>query len=191
VETVKISWLLLAMSLVAIPAAAQSIGSGTVVYGGSPDDGWAFTVSVPAGWNFDCCNRAKDFDANLLVFPAGWDGQNLDHVMVLMVWPTERADVDSDWQADADDYFAQYPGLTSITYQAQVKDAACLSSTYFGADSVSDYVAFCDPGADWNYRFAWSMSVRADRVDTAAEDAFRETVRDTMPLHMHIQASPR
>ena len=190
-ETVKISWLLFALSLVAVQAEAQSIGSGTVVYGGSPDDGWAFTVSTLPGWNFDCCNRAKDFDADLLVFPADWDGGNMDRVMVLTVWPKERADVDSDWQADADDYFAHYPGLTSITYQAQVENAACLSSTYFGADGVSDHVVFCDPGSDWHYRFAWSMSVRGERVDPAIAAAFHETVSEMMPLHMQIEASPR
>lgn len=192
-ETVKVSWLVLALALVAVPAAAQSLGAGTVVYGGNPDDGWAFTVSILPGWNFDCCNRATDLDASLLVFPANWDGDgaNLDRVMVLTVWPKERADLASDWQADADDYFTHYPGLTSITYQAQVKDAACLASTYFGADGVSDHVVFCDPGADWNYRLAWSMSVRGERADTAVEDAFRETVNATTPMHMHIQASPR
>jgi hypothetical protein len=172
-------------------ALAQSLGSGTVVYGGDASDGWAFTVAAPPGWTLDCCEHTRELDADLLVFPKNWDGHDSDRVMALTVWPKERADVDADWQADALDYFAHFPGLTSITYYTQVKDAGCVSSNYVSADHISDYVVFCDPGSDWNYRFAWSMSVRAGSAAAASEDAFRETVAATTPMHMHISAAPQ
>ena len=187
----RISALLFALLLVATSAAAQSTGSGTLVYGGDANDGWAFRVSAPPGWNFACCDRAHELDADLLVFPQGWDGRNTDRVMVLTVWPKERADVDADWQADAADYFAHFPGLASITYQTQVKDAACLASTAVGADGIADHVVFCDPGSDWHYRFAWSVSLRAGPADAASEDAFRATVATMETMHMHIGSSPR
>jgi len=191
VAALKISSHLFALTLVATSAMGQSLGPGTVVYGGDANDGWAFMVAAPPGWNFACCDRARDLDANLLVFPDGWDGRNSDHVMVLTVWPKERADVDADWQADANDYFEHFPGLTSVTYQPQVKDAACLASTAVGADGVADHVVFCDPGSDWHYRFAWSVSLRAGPADAASESAFRATVGTMETMHMHIGNSPR
>ena len=188
---VKAFLLVSALACVASSAAAQSTGSGTIVYGGDPSDGWAFTVSAPPGWKLDCCERTQDLDANLLVFPENWNGKDPDRVMVLTVWPKERADVDADWQADAIDYFAHFPGLTSITYDTQVQDAACVSASYSSADHISDHVVFCDPGSDWHYRFAWSMSLRASSATAATEAAFRETVASTSPMHMHISAQPQ
>jgi len=189
VAALRISALLLACA--ATTAVAQSAGSDTIVYGGDAVDGWAFAVSAPPGWNFLCCDRADAFGANLLVFPQGWNGRGSDGVMVLTVWPKERSNVDADWQADADEYFAQFPGLTSISYQSPVKDAACLSSSSIGADGIADHVVFCDPGDDWHYRFAWSFSSHSDAADSAAVDAFRATVGSTSTMHMRIGTSPR
>jgi len=191
VAALKAFLLCLALACVASSAAAQSTGSGTIVYGGDASDGWAFTVSAPPGWILDCCEHTTELNANLLAFPENWDGQEPDRVMVLTVWSKETADVDADWQADAIDYFAHFPGLTSITYFPQVKDATCVSANYASADHISDYVVFCDPGNDWTYRFAWSMSVRAGSAAAASEDAFRATVASTTPMHMHISATPQ
>jgi len=187
----KVFLLVGALACVASSAAAQSTGSATIVYGGEPDDGWAFTVSALPGWKLDCCERTQDLDANLLVLPENWNGKDSDRVMVLTVWPKERADVDADWQADANDYFEHFPGLTSITYHTQVKDAGCVSANYASADHISDYVVFCDPGSDWHYRFAWSMSLRAGPAAAAVEAAFRETVASTSSMHMHIGTAPQ
>jgi len=181
----------LALACAATSALAQSLGSGTIVYGGDPNDGWAFTVAAPPGWTLDCCEHTRELDADLLVLPKNWNGHDSDRVMALTVWPKERADVDADWQADAIDYFAHFPGLTSITYHTQVMDADCISANYASADHISDYVVFCDPGSDWNYRFAWSMSLHTDSAAAVIEDAFRTIVSSTQTMHMHIGTSPR
>jgi hypothetical protein len=168
-------------------------GSGTIVYGGSKDgDGWAFVVSAPSGWQFDCCNLARQRHANLLVFPDEWDGANPDRVMVLTVWSKDVADIDADWEADAKAYATKFPGVKSENFSVSAKNATCRSAVYSGTDHVRDYVVFCDSGGNLNYRFGWSMSLHVDETDVArTEAAFRQTVVSTIPMQLKNEKSPR
>jgi len=167
--------------------------AATVVYGGKDNDGWAFAVSGPAGWKFDCCDIAKHFGANLLVFPNGWDNASPDQVMILTVWSKTNADVGADWEADAQDYLTRFPHAKAESFPVAVQGSACRSGVYVADDHVRDYVVFCDPGADWRYRFGWTMLLDRKHADlTKIEAAFQGVVSRTKPMHSSIEkkASP-
>ena len=165
-------------------AASKDEGSGTIVYG----DGWAFVVNVPAGWQFDCCKFAPRHDSALLVFPRGWSGEDPDRVMSLHVWRGSRASVDADWDADAQAYRQRFPDVHIEDFVATKKGLHCRSAVYTGADHVRDYVVFCDPGNNLDFRFSWSMMLRDTNTGVAAaEAALRSVVEATLPMSATIQ----
>jgi hypothetical protein len=165
-------------------AASGDEGSGTIVYG----DGWAFVVNVPAGWEFDCCKLATRHDSQLLVFPHGWNGADPDRVMLLHVWHSVRPTVDADWDADAQAYRQRFPDVHVEDFAATKKSLHCRSTVYTGSDHVRDYVVFCDPGNNLDFRFSWSMMLRDTDVDVAAaEAALRSVVAATLPMSASIQ----
>ena len=156
----------------------------TIVYG----DGWAFVVKVPAGWEFDCCKAAPRHDSPLLVFPRGWDGEDPDRVMLLHVWHSTRVSVDADWDVDAQAYRERFPEAHSEDFAAAKRGLHCRSAVYTGSDHIRDYVVFCDPGNNLDFRFSWSMMLRDTDADVAAaEGALRSVVEATLPMSASIQ----
>jgi len=190
-RTVLIFFVLTALALHATVQAKEAKDDTTMVYGGGTDgNGWAFAVTAPTGWKFDCCDLATKHHANLLVFPDGWDAGDPDRVMVLVVWKKDRASVDGDWQVDAREYTTRFPDVKSESFDVQAKNMSCRSTVYLGTDQLRDYVVFCDPGAEWRYRFGWSMTVRGDPADRAKIEArFRHTIGSTTPMSLAIQQS--
>jgi hypothetical protein len=173
----------IAATLLAIALNAAADSGGTIVFGGDKKDGWGFSVSVPEGWDFDCCNIAHDANSNLLVFPHGWNGSNRNGVISLRVWPKHSESLDVDWKNDVNDYKKEFPDIASADYAVHVKGSTCRSAVYSGADSLKDYVVICDPGADWHYRFSWSMLVRSDE-SRGKEAIFRDVVETANLLHV-------
>ena len=190
-KTALIVFVLAALSVGAAAQAKDAKEESTMVYGGGTDgNGWAYAVTAPTGWKFDCCDLATKHNANLLVFPDGWDEGDPDRVMVLVVWKKDRVSVDGDWQADASAYTEKFPGVKTEAFDVQVKNMSCRSALYIGADHLRDYVVFCDPGAEWAYRFAWSMTVRGDPADRPQIEArFRRTIGSTTPMSLAIKQS--
>jgi len=165
-------------------APAAQPDNGTIVYG----DGWATVVSAPRGWEFDCCKRAPERNVNLLVYPHGWDGEANDRVMTLTVWNNGRPTLAADWDADARDYAAHFPGATAQTFPVAVPDRHCRSAVYATRDGAHDYVAFCDAGNGLGFRYAWSMTLLGEHADRAQlEDAFRAVVAQTVPMNATIE----
>jgi len=161
----------------------------TMVYGGSGTEGWAFWVSAPPGWKFDCCDIAKRHNANLLVFREGWDGSDPEGAMVLTVWPKKLASAEAELEAGAKDYEARFPGMKTQAFSAQAKDATCRSVVYV-ADQFRDYVVFCEPGTDWHYRFGWSLLLNGAHADQSKiEAAFRQVISSTTPMRSKIEES--
>lgn len=177
-------WVTASGNALALP---REEGSGTIVYG----KGWALSVSVPAGWDFDCCELAKGHGSNLLVFPKGSDGSYPDPAISLVVWDKSRTDVGADWDADATAYMAKFPTVKAALFSVEARKMQCRSGVYPGADQARDYVVFCDPGNDWDFRFGWSMFVHHVQADKTAETVFREIVAETIPMHLTIEKSPR
>jgi hypothetical protein len=170
--------------LVCASFASADEGSSTIVYG----DGWAFVVAVPAGWEFDCCDRAVRHHSSLLVFPHGWNGNDPDRVMSLRVWNSNHASVDADWDADAKAYRERFPDVQTEKFAATKKGLHCRSAVYAGSDHARDYVVFCDPGNDLGFHFSWSMLLRDNGSDIArAEDALRSVIEATQPMSATIQ----
>ena len=180
-----------ALALGAAVQAKEAKEESTMVYGdGTDGNGWAFAVTAPSGWKFDCCDLATKHHANLLVFPDGWDAGDPDRVMVLVVWKKDRASVDGDWEADAHAYTSRFPEVKTEAFDVQAKNLSCRSSVYIGADRLRDYVVFCDPGAEWRYRFGWSMTVRGDPADRSGIEArFCRTIGSTTPMSLAIKQS--
>jgi len=175
-----------ALAMLAGTAFAAPAGkdSTTMVYG----DGWAFVVAVPAGWEFDCCNRAVRHDSALLVFPHGWNGTDPNRVMSLRVWNSNHASIDADWDADAKAYRERFPDVQTEKFAAAKKGLHCRSAVYAGSDHARDYVVFCDPGNDLGFHFSWSMLLRDNDADIArSEDALRSVIEATQPLSATIQ----
>jgi hypothetical protein len=165
-------------------AASADEGSSTIVYG----DGWAFVVAIPAGWEFDCCNRAPRHDSALLVFPHGWNGADPDRVMSLRVWNSNHASVDADWEADAKAYRERFPDVQTEKFAAAKNGLHCRSAVYAGSDHARDYVVFCDPGNDLGFHFSWSMLLRDNSSDIAqSEKALRSVIEATQPMSASIQ----
>lgn len=191
-RTALLFFILAAATICAAAPAKDGKNDSTVVYGGGTEgDGWAFGVSAPSGWKFDCCDLATKHHANLLVFPDGWDDSDPDRVMVLVVWKKEHASVDVDWDADMRDYTTRFPDVKTEAFDVEAKNMSCRSAVYVGSDHQRDYVVFCDPGAEWRYRFGWSMSVRGEPEDLAKIAArFRSTIGSTTPLSLAIKKSP-
>lgn len=165
-------------------AASKDEGSGTIVYG----DGWAFVVNVPAGWEFDCCKAAPRHSSSLLVFPHGWDGEDPDRVMSLHVWHSTRPSIDADWDVDALAYQQRFPDVHVEDFAATKKSLHCRSAVYTGSDHIRDYVVFCDPGNNLDFRFSWSMMLRDTKAGVAAaEAALRSVIEATQPMSASIQ----
>ncbi len=169
--------------LVAASSVVAADGSGTIVYGGDKADGWGFSVSVPPGWDFDCCARARDVGSNLLVFPDGWTGASSDGVITLRVWAKRAENLDADWKKDVDDYKKEFPNIVSANFSLHVKGSECRAAMYTGTDDLQDYVAICDPGVNWHYRFSWSMLIRSDEAPSK-ESVFRRVVESANLLHV-------
>lgn len=188
--------LLIAAATLSAGAPARNAGdqgSTTVVYGGGAEGtDWSFAVSAPPGWKFDCCDEAKKHNANLLVFPRRWDKASPDRVMVLVVWKKKSDSIDSDWQVDASDYATKFPDAKAEPFDIDAGHMRCRSAVYVGADRIRNYVAFCDPGNEWQYRFGWSMSIQREHADLAKiETQFRDTISSTTPMSLTIRKSPR
>lgn len=170
------------------PAGADA---GTLVYGA----GWAALVSVPEGWDSDCCDLARTHNVNLLVFPHDWDRGTPDRVMQLFVWTQPKQSLDADWQADVRDYSARFPGVEVKPFAVSVPGRACRAAVYDGGEQARNYVAFCDAGNGLGFRYSWSMTLFGDRVDRARyESAFRAVVTHTVPMDAKIEqraVSPR
>ncbi len=177
----SIAAMLLAVASIAV---ADSEATGGMVYGGDRDDGWAISFSTPKGWNFDCCKSAQQVSANLLVFPSSWKGVDRNGVVVLNVWKKSGKALADDWADDAADYKKDYPDIAENTFEVRTKDATCRAAVYTSQDHLRDYVAFCDPGSEWKYRFSWSMLISGDSDVEKNETAFRQIIADAHLLHM-------
>ena len=163
-------------------------GDGTLVYG----EGWAALVSVPPGWDSDCCDLARAHHVNLLVFPHAWDRGSPDSVMQLLVWIQPKASLDADFQADAKAYLERFPGIEAQAFALTAPGRACRGAVYIGGDEVRDYVVFCDPGNGLDFHYSWSMQLQGAHADrNALENAFRAVVAQTTPLDAKIQKSPQ
>jgi hypothetical protein len=157
---------------------------GGIVYGGDPENGWGISFSVPANWTFDCCRDAAQRDANLLVFPKNWSGQTANGVIVLRVWKKKRETLNADWNADAESYEKEYPNLVANAFDPQIASATCRGASYTSNDNFRDYVVFCDPGEEWNYRLSWSMLIGPDRDVAESEAALRRVAHEARLLHV-------
>ena len=158
--------------------------NSTIVYG----DGWATVVSAPQGWEFDCCKRATVRNVNLLVYPHGWNGETTDRVMTLTVWSNGRPTLAADWDADARDYAAHFPGAVAQAFPIAVPERRCRSAVYTTQDNVRDYVVFCDAGNGLGFRYGWSMTLEGEHADRAQlESDFCAVVAQTVPMNATIE----
>ena len=169
------------------PAPAPDAG-GTLVYG----DGWAAVVSVPEGWDSDCCQLAPTHGANLLVFPHDWDHDTPDRVMRLVVWTKPTQSLDADWRADMAAFTARFPGVEAQPLTFGVPGRACRGAVYSGGEAVRNYVVFCDPGNGLDFRYSWSMTLYGENADRGRyENAFRAVVAQTQPMDARLEQRPR
>jgi hypothetical protein len=167
------------------PAAAPAQpGGGTLVYG----EGWAAMVSVPDGWDSDCCELAREHHVNLLVFPHDWGRDTPDRVMQLTVWTKPARSLAADWDADVADYTTRFPGVAPEPFAVTAPGHACRSAVYVAGEEVRQYVVFCDAGNGLGFRYAWSMQLQGAHADrTQLETAFRAVVAQMLPMNATIE----